>query len=143
MNPCLGVLMAAVAGAALAQGAHAADAPVRPPAAPPLFDAPLKDVPGKHLVAVRLKLPPAGAPAHPHRHPGSVFVYVTEGVARLGIEGQPVQTVKAGEVFFEPEGALHTIGESASATEPASAIAVMIVPDGAPLVLPSDPHMAH
>lgn len=134
--------MSLAACAILAGAAWAADAP--PTAAnPPLYSAALPDVPGKHLVVVRLKLPPAGAPAHPHRHPGSVFVYVTEGVARLGVDGQPVQTVKAGEGFFEPQGALHTTAESASPTEPASAIAVMIVPDGAPLVLPPDAHAGH
>ena len=71
-----------------------------------------------------------------HRHPGSVYVYVTKGAVRLGIEGQPVQVVHAGQSFFEPVGALHTIAESASATEPASAIAVLIVPDGAPILTP-------
>ena len=135
-------LAAAAVCTAVAGPAAAADAPAPPPAVPPLLTAALTDVPGKHLVVVRLKLPPAGGPSHPHRHPGSVFVYVTEGVARLGVEGQPVQVVKAGEGFFEPRGALHTVGESASSTEPASAIAVMIVPDGAPLVLPADAHAA-
>jgi hypothetical protein len=40
-----------------------------------------------------------------------------------------------GESFFEPPGALHTVAESASATELAEGIAVMIVPDGAPLAI--------
>ena len=126
---------------ALAPAAQAADtATAGPPAVPPLLSEALQDVPGKHLVVVRLRLLPAGSPAHPHRHPGSVFVYVTQGAARLGIEGKPVVTVPAGGVFFEPPGALHTVAESASPTEPALAIAVMIVPDGAPLVLPGDAH---
>jgi quercetin dioxygenase-like cupin family protein len=101
----------------------------------------LPDVPGKRLVVVRLKLPAArDAQPQPHRHPGSVFVYVTEGIARLGVQGQPVQTVHAGQVFYEPQGALHTVAASDSDTETASAIAIMIVPDGAPLVLPPDDH---
>jgi quercetin dioxygenase-like cupin family protein len=105
------------------------------PAAPRvLFSAPLPDVPGKSLVVVPLKWGPnTGHTRVDHRHPGSVYVYVTEGTVRLGIEGQPVREVRAGESFFEPPGALHTVAESASATEPAAAIAVMIVPDGAPL----------
>ena len=73
-----------------------------------------------------------------HRHPGSVYVYVTQGTARLGIEGQPVKEVHVGESFFEPPGVLHTVAESASTTESASAIAVMIVPEGAPLVTVDD-----
>ena len=103
-----------------------------------IFSTPLADVPGKHLVVVALELDPKkGQQSTPHRHPGSVYVYVTKGVAKLGIEGQPVRIVHAGESFFEPPGALHTVAESASATEPAAVIAVMIVPDGAPLVLPA------
>jgi quercetin dioxygenase-like cupin family protein len=148
MRPSL-IAAAAFAGAALVSpapghtaepAAAAAPAPASPaakgPAVPTLFSQLLPDVPGKRLVVVRLKLPPPGARSAPHRHPGSVYVYVTEGVARLGVEGQPVQVVHTGESFFEPAGALHTVAESASATELATAIAVMIVPDGAPLVLP-------
>jgi hypothetical protein len=55
----------------------------------------------------------------------------------LGVEGQPVQEVDVGGSFFESPGALHTVAESASSTESASAIAVMIVPEGAPLVIPA------
>jgi hypothetical protein len=85
-------------------------------------------------------LPPK-APTAPrqyigHRHPGSTYVYVLKGVLRLGIDGQPVQVVHAGESFFEPMGALHTVAENASTTEPASAIAVLIVPDGARTLTP-------
>lgn len=107
-----------------------------------LFARALADAPGKSLVVVSLKLPPArkGRAVSPrcmgHHHPGSVYVYVTEGTARLGLAGQPVRLVHKSESFFEPVGSVHTVGESASATQPASAIAVMIVPDGAPLVTP-------
>jgi len=102
-----------------------------------IFSEALADVPGKRLVVVQLTLPPkSDRPFAVHRHPGSVYVYVTHGTARLGIQGQPVQTVPTGGSFFEPVGAVHTVGESASATEPATAIAVMLVPEGAPLVTP-------
>ena len=106
---------------------------------PTLFSAPLADMPGKQLVVVELTLLPkqeGRLPSPGHRHPGSVYVYVTAGTARLGLAGEPAREVKAGESFFEPMGAIHTVGESASPTEPAKAIAVMIVPDGAALVTP-------
>jgi len=128
--------------AALVTASVAATAIAQPPARTPpvLFSAPLADAPGKQLVVVELKFAPNPAPPstldnHPpgHRHPGSVYVHVTEGAVRLAIEGQPVQVVEAGGSFFEPPGAHHIINENASATEPARAIAVMIVPDGAPL----------
>jgi quercetin dioxygenase-like cupin family protein len=108
-----------------------------------LFAHELKDVPGKDLVVVKLVFPPnapdKSKPARctAHTHPGSVWVYVTQGTARLGVAGEPVQVVHTGESFYEHKGAVHTVAESASATEPASAIAVMIVPDGAPLLTPA------
>src|SRR5262245_3145690 len=73
-----------------------------------LFRTALPDMPGKQLVVVALTIAPRSAdqPASPgHRHPGSVYVYVTEGTARFGVEGQPVKEVKTGESFFEPPGA--------------------------------------
>jgi quercetin dioxygenase-like cupin family protein len=105
-----------------------------------LFSTLLPELPGKRLVAANLELDPKlPRPFKAHRHPGSVYVYVTKGAVRFGIEGQPVQLVHAGESFFEPAGALHTVAENASATEPASAIAVLIVPDGAPLTSVDEP----
>jgi quercetin dioxygenase-like cupin family protein len=111
--------------------------------AKPLFSAALADVPGKNLVVVELNIPPHPGPASTleqhargHHHPGSVYVYVTQGTLRIAVEGQPVRVLKTGESFFEPVGAHHIITESASATEPARAIAVMIVPEGAPLATP-------
>lgn len=116
-----------------------------PVLAPPtvIFRTALMDVPGKQLTVVALTLPPKGMrPNWPHRHPGSVYVYVTQGTARLGLDGQPVREVHAGESFFEPPGALHTVAESASASEPALAIAVQIVPEGAPLTRAENPDVA-
>ena len=112
-----------------------------------IFAHELKDVPGKNLVVVNLQFSPNAPRPHAtqksksprcaaHHHPGSVWVYVTKGTARMGLAGQRVQVVHTGESFYEPPGSTHVVGESASATEPASAIAVMIVPDGAPLVTP-------
>jgi quercetin dioxygenase-like cupin family protein len=108
-----------------------------------IFARELADVPGKNLVVVKLEFPPESPQQSKephqyigHRHPGSTYVYVIKGTLRLGIEGQPVQVVHAGGSFFEPVGGVHTIAESASTKEPASAIAVLIVPDGAPILAP-------
>lgn len=112
-------------------------------APPVLFSTPLPDMPGIHLEVVELSFPPkSGAPSTPenfpgqgHHHPGSVYVYVTEGAIRIGVEGQPVTILRKGESFFEPPRAFHMFTESASATAGASAIAVMHVPDGEPSVV--------
>lgn len=145
-------IAAALATAAIALPAQAQQSPSQPaspaagaPRSPaqPMFSADLPDAPGKQLVVVKLTLPPAGGKPTPHRHPGSVWVYVTKGEARLGIEGQQPKIVRAGEGFFEPEGAVHNVSESTSPTEPAAAIAVMLVPKGAPLATPVDVHAGH
>src|SRR6185312_1545520 len=47
-----------------------------------------------------------GAAGEPHRHPGPIFGYVLEGDFELGLDDQPVKTLKAGETFYEPGGAL-------------------------------------
>jgi quercetin dioxygenase-like cupin family protein len=134
--------MVFVAAVLVAAGAVAVAQESAPARMPPktLFSTPLADAPGKNLVAVELNYAPNSAPpstadhhARGHRHPGSVYVYVTQGAVRLAVEGAPARVVKAGESFFEPVGAHHIINENASATEPARAIAVMIVPEGAPL----------
>ena len=110
-----------------------------------IFARELLDVPGKNLVVVKLEIPPKSAqpPASPdmgHRHPGSVYVYVTKGTVRFGIQGQAVQVVHAGESAFEPVGAVHTILENTSTNKPATVIAVLIVPDGAPILTPVEGH---
>ncbi|EEF59731.1 Catalase domain protein [Pedosphaera parvula Ellin514] len=45
----------------------------------------------------------------------------------------PVRVYKAGESFFEPPGNQHLVSENASATEPASMLAVFIADEGAQL----------
>ena len=146
MTRTIHIFFALCVSAAAATTSASAQAPATsaPRAGGPteLFRTALPDMPGKQLVVVALTIAPKSAnqSASPgHRHPGSVYVYVTEGTARFGVEGQAVKEVKVGESFFEPPGALHTVMESTSATEGAKAIAVMIVPDGAPLTLPAQP----
>jgi quercetin dioxygenase-like cupin family protein len=136
---CFGVLSMAVALPTVAQESAAAQR--TGPAV--LFSAPLQEAPNMNLTVVELVFAPNSAPpstaerhGRGHRHPGSVLVYVTQGAVRLALAGEPVRVVHAGETFFEPPQAHHVIAESASATEPARAIAVMIVPEGAPLTVP-------
>ena len=134
---CAAALCVAAALPVVVRGETEPAKTAMPPGA--IFPAPLLDVPGTHLVVVALKRGPTTKHTRvDHRHPGSVYVYVTQGTLRLGIEGQPVREVQADESFFEPPGAPHSVAESASPTESASAIAVMIVPDGAPLVITDD-----
>jgi len=93
----------------------------------------LLNIPGKTLTAVVVTYAPAGK-SGAHQHAGSVFAYVLSGAIRSENSATgPVKVYQAGESFFEPPGSTHRISENASATEPASLLAVFVADDGARL----------
>jgi quercetin dioxygenase-like cupin family protein len=102
----------------------------------PVYAGALPNVPGKALSAVLVTYAPGGKSAA-HHHAGSVFAYVISGEIRsqVSIDG-PVKVYKAGESFFEPPGSSHLVSENASATEPASLLAVFVADEGAKLTMP-------
>jgi quercetin dioxygenase-like cupin family protein len=102
----------------------------------PLFSAKLPNVPGKSLTAIRVSYPPAGK-STAHRHAGSVFAYILSGRIRSQNSATgPAATYAAGDSFFEPAGSEHLISENASATEPASLLAIFVADDGVKLTSP-------
>jgi quercetin dioxygenase-like cupin family protein len=93
----------------------------------------LPNVPGKRLTAVVVSYGPGGKSAA-HHHAGSVFAYVLSGAIRSETSATgPARVYRAGEGFFEPPGSAHLVSENASATEPASLLAVFVADDGAQL----------
>ena len=105
----------------------------------PVWMEKLPNVPGKILTAVRVNYAPGGKSGK-HHHAGSVFAYVLSGAIRSENSATgPVKVYKAGESFFEPPGSEHLISENASATEPASQLAVFIADDGAQQLTTFDP----
>jgi quercetin dioxygenase-like cupin family protein len=101
-----------------------------------VFATALPNVPGKALTAVLVQYAP-GQKSPVHHHAGSVFAYVVSGAIRS--ENSATGAVKvyhAGEAFFEPPGSTHLVSENASATEPASLLAVFVADDGAKLTMP-------
>jgi quercetin dioxygenase-like cupin family protein len=93
----------------------------------------LPNVPGKSLTAVVVNYAP-GAKSLSHHHAGSVFVYVLSGEIRSENSATgPAKIYKTGDTFFEPAGSAHLVSENASATEPASLLAVFVADDGAKL----------
>jgi quercetin dioxygenase-like cupin family protein len=124
------VLVAAVPFAAPATSAagDAAGAAVKQVAA---HDLP--NLPGKRLTAVVVTYVPGGKSAR-HHHDRSVWAYVLSGAIRSQNSATgPTRVYQAGESFFEPPGSEHVVSENASATEPASLLAVHIADDGARL----------
>ena len=75
---------------------------------------PLADLPGREVRITLLDRDPGNAsPAH--HHPGHhTFGYVVEGSYELGINGQPTRMLKAGDTFYEPPGAIHSVSRNAS-----------------------------
>ena len=93
---------------------------------------------GFEVVLVELNSAPGvRPPGSEHRHPGPVLGYVMEGQMRFAINGEAAQVVPTGGTFFEPFGAVHTSGGSASANAPARAVVFMVVPKGSPLTAPA------
>ena len=93
----------------------------------------LGNAPGLKLTAVLVTYTP-GASSSKHHHAGSVFAYIVSGSIRSqnSVTG-PVKVYRAGESFFEPSGSVHLVSENASATQPASLLAVFVAPEGATL----------
>ncbi len=99
----------------------------------PVLAEKLPNVPGKQLTAVVVTYAPGGKSAK-HHHAGSVFGYVLSGAIRSQSAATgPARVYKTGEAFFEPPGSEHLVSENASATEPASLLAVFVADDGAEL----------
>jgi quercetin dioxygenase-like cupin family protein len=71
-----------------------------------------------------------GIHAGTHRHPAGAYVYVIEGSVMFGIDDHEPGVLKAGESFFEPPGALHSVSRNAGEEQPASLIACFVLADG-------------
>jgi quercetin dioxygenase-like cupin family protein len=99
----------------------------------PVFSNKLPNVPGQSLTAILVTYEPGGK-SNSHHHAGSVYAYVLTGAIRSENSATgPVRVYKAGESFFEPPGSAYLISENASATEPASLLAIFVAEDGAKL----------
>ena len=84
---------------------------------------------GLSVQAIRVDYEPGGfSPAH--RHPAGAYVYVIDGSVMFGIGGREPVTLKAGDSFYEPPGALHSVSRNASEDLPASLIAFFVLGDG-------------
>ena len=87
---------------------------------------PLADLRGREVRITLLQRGPLAASA-PHRHPGHyTFGYVAEGNYEFGTNGQPPRTLHAGDVFYEPPGALHSTSRNPSPDKPLKIVVFMV-----------------
>jgi quercetin dioxygenase-like cupin family protein len=91
-----------------------------------LFNRVMDDVLGRRLT-VRLTERDPGNGSAAHRHPGSHTVgYILEGTYEVKINDGPAQTLKPGEVFYEPPNALHAISRNPSTTQPLKYLVIQV-----------------
>jgi quercetin dioxygenase-like cupin family protein len=93
-----------------------------------VFDHALPNVPGKSMKGVLVEYQPGGAsPGHTHAKSAFIYATVLTGAIRSSVNGEPEKVYHAGENFYEEPGAHHGVSANASATEPASLLAVFVV----------------
>jgi quercetin dioxygenase-like cupin family protein len=93
--------------------------------------------PNRTVHVVRVDMPAGDPPAAAHRHSGLTIGYVLSGTYRFQVSGEPERLLKAGDVFFEPEGHTHLVSGNASKDQPASILAVIIGVTGKPVTVPA------
>jgi len=85
--------------------------------------------PDGRVNAVRVDYEPGGY-SEKHRHPAGAYVYVIEGSVLFGLDDDEPVVLKAGDSFFEPPGAVHSVSRNASEEQAASLIAFFVLADG-------------
>jgi quercetin dioxygenase-like cupin family protein len=93
---------------------------------------PVLDFPGREgltVQAVRVDYEPGGF-SGTHRHPAGAYVYVIDGSVMFGLDDREPVLLKAGQSFYEPPGAVHSVSRNASEQLPASLIAFFVLGEG-------------
>ena len=107
-----------------------------------IFKHPHPELADKEIIVKRIELKP-GAAAPPHVHPGMVTGYIETGTLEFQLKGEPLQTLKAGDTFFEPPGSHHMVARNPDSNAKTVVIAFVINPKGAPLSTPLEEHAGH
>ena len=94
----------------------------------PVLDFPSRD--GLSVQAIRVDYEPGGFTRRTHRHPTGAYVYVIDGSVEFVVGDSEPIVLKAGESFYEPPGALHSVSRNASEDLPASLIAFFVLAEG-------------
>lgn len=90
---------------------------------------------GAEARTVRVTLAPGDPGAPPHRHPGPVFGYVTQGEILFELEGEAPRVLKAGDAVFEPGGdVIHYQGANNLPNAQSELVVTMFAPPGTPIL---------
>ena len=102
-----------------------------------LFQTELPDIEGREAVVLEVEYPPGVASAS-HRHNAHTFVYVLEGTVVMQVAGGELQTLVAGQTFYESPNDIHSVSRNGSATESAKILVFFIKKIGTPVSEPAD-----
>jgi quercetin dioxygenase-like cupin family protein len=116
----------------LACNAHADDAAAPQVERKILAKHDLSGVPGKEAVIGTATFPP-GAVIGFHTHPGDESGYIIAGSVTVRIRGASDLSLKAGDGFFNPRSAVHSV---VAGPEGATIVATWIVDKGVPMSSP-------
>jgi quercetin dioxygenase-like cupin family protein len=90
-----------------------------------VLDFPSRD--GLVVQAIRVDYEPGGFTRGTHRHPAGAYVYVIDGSVIFGLDDRDPVVLTAGESFYEPPDAVHSVSRNASHELPASLIAFFVL----------------
>ncbi|KLD63784.1 cupin domain-containing protein [Dyella japonica] len=91
-------------------------------------------VPGTEIVLGTAEVP-AGGVVGWHTHDGDESGYVLKGNLVLKTRGKPDQVLKAGDHFFNPRGAVHSLA-AAPGSDGGTALSTWVIDKGKPLAEP-------
>ena len=115
-------------------GSHVLNAQQAPIKATDLFKADLAGIEGKEAILQLVEIAPKGSSGK-HYHPGQEIVYVLAGSLILEREGQPPQTMKAGDSGTVGAPKLVHEGKNASVNDPAKLLVFRVHPKGQPITV--------
>ncbi|MBB3260873.1 quercetin dioxygenase-like cupin family protein [Paraburkholderia bannensis] len=127
--------MAALCGACSALAHDMNDADAASEKVTPVLKQAIAEAPGKNVLIATVTFAP-GQASQPHRHPGSIFAYVTQGHIESQLEGSPARVYGPGEAWYEPPGAHHIVARNASKTEAAQILVFAIAGEHDPIKTP-------
>jgi len=132
LRPVLIAALLAAAGASSPIAAQDAPAANAPQAKRTILDQHEQSgVPGTEIVLGTADVPAGGAVGW-HVHNGDESGYVLKGNLVLKTRGKPDQVLKAGDHFFNPRGAVHSLA-AAPGSDGGVALSTWIVDKGKPL----------
>ena len=115
-------------------GAAQSTEPARPMRFQKVLDQALQDpeLKGYSMQTQLAELAPLATDTVDHRHGAEVFGYVIDGSIVTQVNGGAKTTYSAGEMFYEPRGAVHGHFENPSADKPARVLILFLIKDGRP-----------